>query len=152
MIRFKFELEKVLELRKHREKETELALGKAVGVLNEVEMRIAAIDSERERMSKELPKSPSDIFSFDRYVLRLISTKTAYLKEKAEAEVKVEEARSIYQIANRDRKILDKIKERRMQEHHKLMLAEETKTIDDISSGIKARKLASGNDDTSAAS
>jgi flagellar FliJ protein len=55
----------------------------------------------------------------------------------------VEEARRIYLEASRDRKILDKLKERRQREYHKKMLAEEVKMLDDISGGSAARRLLS---------
>jgi flagellar FliJ protein len=147
MKRFRFGLEKVLELRVYRERETEIELGKAVGALTQIEHKITALTEERTRVSEEqlVPdRSTADILAFDRYVLRMDTTKAAYLEEAAEAERKVEAARGVYLEASRDRKILDKVKERRRQEYHKHLFAEETKILDDISSGAKTRRLVSG--------
>jgi hypothetical protein len=54
-------------------------------------------------------------------------------------ELKVSEARDAYLEASRDRKVLDKVKERRAKEYRKLMLTEETNVLDDISGGVPAR-------------
>jgi flagellar FliJ protein len=148
MKRFVFELEKVLELREYRERETEIELGKAVGALTQIEHKIAALTEERARVSEEqlVPgRGTADILAFDRYILRLETTKLGYLEEAAQAERKAEEARGIYLEASRDRKILEHVKERRQKEYRKRMFAEETKVLDDISNGTKTRKLVSGN-------
>ena len=145
--RFMFGLEKVLELREYRERETEIELGKAVGALTQIEHKIAAVTEERSRVAGEQlvsVRSTADILAFDRYILRLDSAKATYLEEAAKAEDKVEEARGVYLEASRDRKVLDNVKERRQREYRKRMFAEETKVLDDIASGVKARKLASG--------
>ncbi|MDR2484356.1 MAG: flagellar export protein FliJ [Treponema sp.] len=148
MKRFRFELEKVLELREYRERETEIELGKAVGILTQIEHNIAALTGERARaVEKRLASSrttTADVLAFDRYILRLDNTKAALLDEAAKAERKVEEAREVYIEASRDRKILDNMKERRQKEYRKRMFAEETKILDDLAGGVKARKLAIG--------
>ncbi|MDR2536085.1 MAG: flagellar export protein FliJ [Treponema sp.] len=144
MKRFVFGLEKVRELRQYREQETEIELGKAVGVLTEIERKITAITAERERIEQFTPQRTEDILSFDRYILRLDKTKAAFLEEAGKAARNVEEARSVYMEASRDRKILDNMKERRYKEYRKHILTEETKTLDDLSSGVKARKLVNG--------
>ena len=144
MKRFVFELEKVLDLRKYKERETEIALGRAISVLNEIEDSIASVDEERKRLSRQIPKSAIDIIAFDRYAQKLDATKERLLKEAEEAQRKVDEAREIYLAASRDRKAIDNLKERRAQEYRKFVLTEETKTLDDISSGVKARQLTIG--------
>ncbi|MDR0569175.1 MAG: flagellar export protein FliJ [Spirochaetaceae bacterium] len=144
MKKFNFGLEKVLELRKYRERETEIALGKAVGELTDIERKIAETAAERERMAQFIPSGTADILAFDRYFLRLDTAKAGFLKKAAQAERAVEEARTVYLEASRDRKILDNIKDRRQKEYRKRIFAEETNLLDDISSGVKARKLAEG--------
>ncbi|MDR0562820.1 MAG: flagellar export protein FliJ [Spirochaetaceae bacterium] len=144
MKRFKFRLEKILELRKYRERETEIALGKAVGELNEIERKIADIAEERLRMAQFVPNGTADILAFDRYIVRLDTTKAAFLEKASRAERIVEEARTLYLEASRDRKVLDSIKERQQKEYQDYIFAEETKELDDIASGVKARRLAAG--------
>ena len=129
----------MLDLRKHRERETEIALGKAVGALTGLERNIDGVNAERARVSAR-PPAASDIPAFDRYILRLESEKAAFLREKAQAEHRVEEARQVYLEAAREREILDQVKERRRGEYRKLTAREETKTLDDLANSAKIRK------------
>ncbi|MCL2130131.1 MAG: flagellar export protein FliJ, partial [Treponema sp.] len=66
-------------------------------------------------------------------LIRLDNLKEQLLKEAAMAELKVEEAREIFMEASRERKVLDKLKEKRQKEYRKEMLLEQSKTLDDIS-------------------
>lgn len=134
-------------LRKYRERERELDLGRAVGALTEIENRIAALAAERAR-AVETRFSPDhggrDFFSFDLYLQRLDRTRDELLKAAARAELKVEEARAAYLEASRDRKVLDKLREKRAGEYRKALFAEETKTLDDLSGGAAARGRVGG--------
>ena len=143
MRRFNFKLEKVLRLRENREQETKLELGKAIGVLSALELRIKNIALEKIAASQNRFSSNISFFemrSIDLYILRLDQTKEKLLKEAALAELEVEKARTIYLEASRDRKIISKLKERQEQEYRHNMNLEEIKAIDDISGGIAARK------------
>jgi flagellar FliJ protein len=145
MRRFHFDLEKVLELRKYREQETEIELGRAIGVLTEIEQKIEANARDRRRAGEErFTSGAAEILAFDLYIRRLDKIRDGLLKDAAMAELKVSEARDAYLEASRDRKVLDKVKERRAKEYRKLMLTEETNVLDDISGGVPARLGASG--------
>jgi flagellar FliJ protein len=62
----------------------------------------------------------------------------------AEAELELEKARALYIEASRDRKVLDKLREKRMLDYRKALGKEEIRTLDDISGGAPARKLLGG--------
>ncbi|MDR3172008.1 MAG: flagellar export protein FliJ [Treponema sp.] len=147
MKQFTFSLEKVLELRKYREQETKIELGRAVGVLTQLEQTIEAVKVERDQTA-QARFSPShgatEILAFDRYIQRLDNTRAELLENAAKAKRKLEEAREIYLEASRERKVLVKVKEHRQEEYRKYLNAEEIKFLDDISGGAPARKLASG--------
>ncbi|GHV11553.1 hypothetical protein FACS189491_02970 [Spirochaetia bacterium] len=147
MKRFRFPLEKILDLRKHREQETEIELGRAIGELTEIENRIKALAVEKTKAARER-FSPNngvmEIQSYDLYIMRLDQTKDRLLEEAAKAELKVEAARTVYLEASRDRKVFDKLKEKRETEYRKEMFAGETKVLDDISGGVRARAGISG--------
>jgi len=139
---FVFNLEKVLGLRKYREEETKIELGKAIGVLSDLEGRIRIIGRERVRAAEAQfspENSASQIQQYMFYLLRLDNTKEELLKEAALAELKVEEAREVFLEASRERKVLDKLKEKRQKEYRKQMFAEETRILDDISGSAPAR-------------
>ncbi|MDR3343851.1 MAG: flagellar export protein FliJ [Treponema sp.] len=147
MKQFTFSLEKVLELREYREQETKIELGRAVGVLTQLEHAIADLVVERDRAVDarfSTGHGMAEILAFDRYIQRLDHTKDALTAEAVLAERKLEEARQVYLEASRERKVLVKVKEHRQREYRKLVAAEEIKFLDDISGGSPARKMASG--------
>jgi len=139
---FSFRLEKVLNLRKFYEDEAKIELGRAVGVLAELESKLRSLAREKAdaldaQFSPE--NSVNEIQQYMFYLIRLENTKERLLKEAALAEMKVEEARTKFLEASRERKVLDKLKEKGQKEHKKSILYEEAKTLDDISSGAKLR-------------
>jgi flagellar FliJ protein len=146
MKRFIFSMEKILDLRKHREREAEIELGRAIGELTEIENRLKAIALDKTRAAKErfsLNNTTIEIQSYELYIMRLDQIRDRLLEEAAKAELKVEAARTVYLEASRDRKVFDKLKEKREAEYRREMLVEETKVLDDISGGVRARKTAS---------
>ncbi|MDR1287758.1 MAG: flagellar export protein FliJ [Treponema sp.] len=143
MKRFHYSLEKVLRLREYREQEAKLELGRATGALTALENRISATARDRQdaagaRFSRD--HGGPEITSYDNYILRLEQETERLLQDAAQAELVVEEKRALYLDASRDRKVLDKLKEKQQKENRKKMLAEETKTLDDISGGKRAEK------------
>jgi len=144
--RFNFKLEKILKLRENREHETELELGKAIGALSALELRIKQVAEETAAavQNRFSSRDFTQIRNYELYILRLDQTKESLLKAAALAELEVEKKREIYLEASRDRKVISKLKERQEQEYRHAAKLEEIKTIDDISSGSAARKAASG--------
>jgi len=132
---FAFKLEKVLELRKYREEEAKIELGRAIGVLAGLESQLRALANERARAAAAQfspGNSAAQIQQYMFYLLRLDAAKEQLLNDITIAEMKVEEARAEFIEATRERKVLDKLKEKRGKEYRKEMLAEETKMLDDI--------------------
>jgi flagellar FliJ protein len=132
---FLFDLESILELRKYREQEAEIALGKAVGELTRIERNIDAVAEEKVRVSRErfsLGYGVAELLTFERYVLRLDDTKDRLLKDAAQAELEVESARQVYLDASRERDVLDEVKKDEAAEYRKLVLNEEAKLLDDV--------------------
>jgi len=131
---FAFRLEKLLNLRKFYEDEAKIELGRAVGVLADLENKITILASERVRAAAAQFRpgnSAIEIQQYMYYLVRLDNTKERLLKEAAIAEMKVEEAREAFLEASRERKVLDKLKEKKQKEYHKMKLNEETKVLDD---------------------
>jgi flagellar FliJ protein len=141
---FNFPLQKVLNLREYYEDEAKIELGRAVGYLAELESRLAALAVERSRAAAAQfnpANSAAVIQQYMYYLLRLDNNKEQLLTEAAMAELKVEEAREVFLAASRERKVLDKLKEKGQNEHRRLILAGETKSLDDISQGAVSVKL-----------
>jgi len=138
---FAFRLEKLLNLRKFYEDEAKIELGRAVGVLAELENKITALAAERVRAAAAqfMPNNSAiEIQQYMYYLVRLDNTKELLLKEAAIAEMKVEEAREAFLEASRERKVLDNLKEKKQKEYHKMKLNEETKILDDRRYGTTA--------------
>jgi flagellar FliJ protein len=141
--RFRFELEKLLELRSYAEREAELALARAMGELSSIESKIQALAVERTEVASQRfarGRGVAEIRHAEAYILRLDQTKEKLLEAAAAAALGVEKEREKFIEASRERKIIDKLKEKRAAEHRKAALDEEMKVVDDISSGSAARK------------
>ncbi|MDR0388644.1 MAG: flagellar export protein FliJ [Spirochaetaceae bacterium] len=142
MKRFVFKLEKILELRSHYEKEARIELGRAIAVLSGIEQEIEATARKRVDAASErfLPgRTGAEIYSADLYIMRLDQLKDRLFEDAAKAELVVAEKREKYVEASREKKALDKLKEKRFAEYKKALSAEEIKTIDDITNGRRSR-------------
>ena len=143
MRRFNFKLEKILKLRANRERETELELGRAVGILSALELRIKQTAEEKAAALANRFSAAhgfNEIRSYEFYILRLDQTRDTLLEAAARAELEVEKARQIYMEASRDRKVISNLKERQEKEYRRKMNLEEIKIIDDLSGGRFGRK------------
>ena len=134
MKRFRFSLQRVLELREHAEQEAKIALGRAVGELTAIERSVASVAEERNRAMGERfapENSFADMQSYERYINRLDQTRDKLLMEAARAELAVAEKRDAFLDASRERKVLDKLKERRLGEYKKYARAEDYNEADE---------------------
>jgi flagellar FliJ protein len=158
MKRFAFDLEKVLNLRKHREQEAKIALGRAVGELTAIENQLKELALLRSRAAGEyLPPSALNVLkqdapvqltfsaayyrNYEYYIRRLDHKKEELLEAAVRAQLKLEEERAAYLEASRERKIMDKLKEKRAMEYRHSLFAEETKTLDDMGRNTNVNKV-----------
>jgi flagellar FliJ protein len=149
MKRFVFDLEKILDLRKHREQEAKIALGRAVGELTDIENQIKELAFLRSRAAGEyLPPSGLAVLkqdapvqvsfsaayyrNYEFYIRRLEHKKEELLEAAAAAQLELEEKRALYLEASRERKVLDKLKEKRAAEYRRVLFTGETKILDDM--------------------
>jgi flagellar FliJ protein len=132
MNRFHFQFEKLLRVRAFAEDGAKEELGRQIGALQEIEYRIA----ENERLREEAAKnrfsrdhSIFDIDTYDFYIMRLDHEKAVFIKQAEEQQKKVDEAREKYIEASREKKIIDKLKEKRFKEYRReAQKAEEAET------------------------
>jgi flagellar FliJ protein len=140
-------MEKVLSLRKYREQETKIDLGRAVGALAEIENNIrrtaeSRLHAARERFSDG--NGAADILAWDNYITRLDREAEKLMEDAAKAETIVEEKRGLYLEASRERKVIEKLKEKREKEYRREAFAEETKELDDIAGAARAERIKGG--------
>ena len=132
MKRFSFGLAKVLQLRKHREQEAKIDLGRAVGILTEIESRIAETAARRHRAAGERFSDAAAMLSWDNYIVRLDQEAERLAGEAARARLVVEEKRSVYMEASRELKVLEKLQEQSQKEYRRELFAAETAELDDL--------------------
>ena len=144
MKRFRFNLQKVLDLRQYREDEAKIELGKAIGILTEIQNKIkqnasAKAQAGRERFSgiAAAGAGAGSMFAWDGYILRLEQELERLLEEAAKAELVVEEKRGLYIEASRQLKVMEKLKEKREGEYRREMLAAQARELDDMRRAVR---------------
>jgi flagellar FliJ protein len=144
MKKFTFKLEKLLELKSYAEREAEIALGHAIGELNRIETEIKNIAVKRldaAELRFKSGQSASEIQYADLYILRLDQAADKLMEEAAKAELKVSEARDIYIEASKEKKIFEKLKEKKAKDYKKIISSEEDKAIDEIANNLVYRNI-----------
>ncbi len=144
MRRFQFRLERFLELRRWKEREWELALAKILGECLLLEKRIAEIAEEisSSLLSVFVSGTRIDIEAMARrelYVQRLAVERERKRATLVERRVELERVRGKYLEAARDRKVLDKLKERQQGDYYAYQTDEEYKSIDDMNTSGATR-------------
>ena len=132
MKRFKFNLEKILQLRKFREEECKLALGHAVAALNKIENEIMETAVKRHNAASNRFADVGEILSWENYILWLDRQTQNLMEQAAQAELVVEEKRAAYLEASKDLKALEKLKEKQQKEYRKETMYLQMAEVDDI--------------------
>ncbi|MDR2597423.1 MAG: flagellar export protein FliJ [Treponema sp.] len=146
MKRFWFGPEKVMQLRKFKEEECKLALGQAVSVLNMIENKIKETAVKRHNAALRRFADIGETNAWEKYIMRLDQEAQQLTEKAAQAEIVVEEKRALYLEAQKDLKIMEKLKEKRQKEYRKEMLDYEMNEVDDITSARFTRNLQLGAD------
>ncbi len=142
MRRFAFRLERVLELRDYAERQAKAALGEKSAACSRLGLALeenakATASAARERFR---PGSGSaDHRAAELYSLRLGQARERLMRELALAEAERETARLAYVEASKAREIVQKLRDRKEAEYYRLVAREETKIMDDLASGVRAR-------------
>ena len=144
MRRFQFRLERFLDLRRWKEREWEIRLAQATGKVLVLKNRIAEIGAEigasyDRTFTRGAAIDVAAMAGRERYVQRLAAERERKTLELAVRTREMEEVRVHYLQAARDRKVLDKLKERRAGEYYERQRDEEYKTIDDLNTAAQSR-------------
>lgn len=139
MKKFNFNLQSVLEVRESIEKDWEARLGLANSRCQEVINRINELEQKlhTSRMTKV------DVFQMEVksiYESRLsfqISQEQELLKER---EVERDKVKEVYLEKSRDRKVIDKLKEKYIKQYNKELNREDMHFIDEINNASKIRE------------
>jgi len=134
MKRFKFNLEKVLQLRKFKEEECKLALGQAISALNLIENDIKTTALKRHNAAASRFTDTIEMISWDNYINRLDQEAEKLAEKAAQAEIVVEQKRALYLEAQKELKAIEKLKEKQQKEYRKEMLDYEMNQVDELTS------------------
>ena len=145
MRRFQFRLERFLELRRWKEREWELALAKVQGECLLLETRIAEIGEEigSVRLAGYVDGSRIDVEWMarrDQFIQRLAVERERTRERLTERRKELEKVRARYLEASKERKVLDKLKERRAAEYYERQRDDEFRTIDDMNTAAANRR------------
>jgi flagellar FliJ protein len=142
MKRFRFNLEKLLELRKYDEQNWEIKLGQIVSKCSAMEHRIRDIKSDKSKafLKYNLEESGIEILQISEIYLQRLSSEISIAEVKLDGYIsEKQEIQSKFIEVSNKRKILDKLKDKEEAAYYKAMIVAEIKEIDDISIGIVLR-------------
>lgn len=145
MRRFQFRLERFLDLRRWKERECEIALAKVLGECLLLEHRISEIGTQigDSLLPAGVRGGRIDVVALaqrEHYVQRLAVERERARRTLEQKSRELQEARGKYLEAAKERKVLDKLKERRSEEYYDRARDEEFKGIDEINLASATRQ------------
>jgi len=144
MKKFRFNLERLLRIREHEEREWELKLGKAVSECVRLENAIKGCRGEIERVlltRGDIESREADFFSMELYKRRMNDEIGRRSAELAEAEKHRDEIRESFIEYSKNRKVLSKLKEKREREYYKEQQKIEFNVVDEINNSRAAGRM-----------
>lgn len=145
MREFRFNLEKLLELRRYEEREWELRLARITGECLLLENKIEANRQKiglgaRQAVTPGYAMDIQRLIDGDIYIYRLYSEISRFRKELDKKNKKRAEISREYLAHSRKRKVLDKLKEKKAAAYYKEQRREEFKVLDDVNNGARIRR------------
>lgn len=144
MGKFKFTLEPVLDHRERIEDEKQQILAERARELKAAEDELARLNGEFKRYSTALREDHAKLTSEElrwhyahlEYLDRCMTMQHGIIFQRRAA---VERARADLVTASKDRKVIEKLKDRRLEEHQAFEAAQEQKELDDTNNRRFAR-------------
>jgi flagellar FliJ protein len=138
MRRFRFRLERLLELRARREREALYRLAEATGHCVRLARRIQELGRERGAAYRSVPAATGGLdidmglFAYrERYLAWLAASRRRLSQELERRESQRQQVQARYLEAAKEHKVLEKLKERREAEHRRASRIEEFNVQDD---------------------
>ena len=133
---FVFNLEKLLEIRGYAEKEKVLELAEVTGRYMQIVNSIEDLRKrKKEIMASRFSGSGDDVYSiiYNESIISAIDTKISDFEQKLIPINKEREKKRLeYMEAMKNKKVIEKLKEKKANKHKKEELLREAKAIDDI--------------------
>ena len=149
MRRFRFRLERFLEIKRYRERQAELTLAAATARCLELKNRMA---EARSLMAQELALRAGGAGRLDverlqwgeLYRRHLTGVYESSVRSLVAREEERREANRVYLERSRDRKVLDKLRERREREYYHEARGRAARALDDVSQAGRVARSSGG--------
>lgn len=146
MLRFSFSLEKLLSLRKHAEEEAKLALAEVTKRLVDLDMELAALaEKELHERAQRYRGTATEIMRTHNILVRLEKEKEALFEKKVDIELELEQRKQDWIQARAESQALNRLKEKKQEEHRKESIKQEEEAIGDAFNSRYLNHLESGN-------
>ena len=137
MRKFQFRLERFLDIRKYKEREWELKLAAITGVCISIRNRIEEnlkkiVISMKQRAMHSDSIDIENFLAYENFIVRLDHEISALQEELAIKELEREKIQDSYLIASRERKVLEKLKEKKEIEFYKNQRKTQFNEADDL--------------------
>lgn len=149
MKKFVFKLETVLDMRKRKEEDIQIKLGIAISELHKMQLNLEETYKKRRSYQAEIEifksniKQMDDLLMYQNYVDSMEKVIERMKLEILEMEKKVEEVRVLLGQAARERKMIEKMKEKEYEKYQKEQRTQEINFLDEIGVLKEARKIMS---------
>ncbi len=141
MREFRFRLEPILSIRRHKTKETEIALARVDGECIKLERRMGELYAERDRAYREGRSADLEFRVVQAaYIARLEAALTEAGRQLEQLESERERLREEYRRVARDEQVLDKLRERRADEHYRGERAAEFSEMNETGINVTSRR------------
>jgi flagellar FliJ protein len=136
--RFQFRLESLLRVRQSLEEEAKRKLARIIVARNQAQAQVDELVAAHQAALAGRRTEPNAVVDLDRWralerYLLVLERRTEAAREAVKAlEAQVAEARQVFLKAHQDHLILQRLKERRQEQHALELLQEETRNLDEI--------------------
>ena len=142
---FRFRLDRLIEIRRYREREWELKLADATGRCILIRQKMGGKQAEAGRAIKSRfhqigTMDTNFLATCELYLTRLDSEIDALEQDLALGEAKRQEVQQGYLDASRERKVMEKLRERRQDEYRQEQKKEEFRQLNEINTGSLFRR------------
>lgn len=134
MKRFSFKLEKILNLREFSEKQAKEELARVISEANRINLELKEIAEARiiSQKNKNNTFDINSLRSIEFYANRLDLRKEELFEELSATELIIEQKRSLFIEAMKNRKVISMLKEKKEKVWHAETVKEQESIIDDI--------------------
>ncbi len=141
MREFRFRLEPILSIRRHKTKEAEIELARVDGECLQLERQIHELQEERRTVYHSgLGADLEFRVAQAAYIARLNAALEEVGRRLQERSAERERLRERYREVAREEQVLDKLRERRAEEHYRCERADQLTEMNEIGVNITARR------------